>query len=81
MDRSNQELAYPQLYNAITNIRQMFTPYIRNGIEAAKRQLYELSTTPMMDYYPNPSNTAQQYMDMLSPEERAGIYARANNLY
>lgn len=80
MDRSNQELAYPQLYNAITNIRQMFTPYVRNGIEAAKRQFYELATTPM-DYYPNPSNTAQQYMDMLSPEERARLYAEANANY
>lgn len=81
MDRSNQELAYPQLYNAITNIRQMFTPYIRNGIEAAKRQLYELATTPIMDYYPNPSNTAQQYMDMLPPEERARIYSQARGTY
>ena len=81
MDRSNQELAYPQAYNAFVRLREMLTPYIRNGLDNTKRQMYNLLSTPTADYYPNPSNTAQQYMDMLSPEERARLYARANNLY
>lgn len=81
MDRSDKSLAYPQAYNAFVRLREMLTPYIKNGIAEAKKQVYDILTTPTMDYYPNPSNTAQQYMDMLPPEERARLYAEANASY